>query len=543
MSLGVPLDPLEETPPELPEPVEPAPEPPLEPPPFEPLLPPPPELPPEPLVVPPPELPPELPPDELLVLPKLASSFEPLDPLTEPSPPANGSHVVKLKEMLVEPPSSVMPGPAPPPPPMQTPPSPHALPMSLGAQYSAPVKTQAPHARPIPVPVVPPELLVDDPELPLPPPASSTGGGAQPAGSSQHHAGTQVPPEQALPISATGHSAIPAGVCAAAIWATVKASEPTTPKTKGRFMKSVLLFPPGADSAQPAPSEKSRAEGAVARSRGAPSRSATARIGTPGEGPAKFTFHAIGVVRSPFAERAAAPRQARVATGVDARIELFAGHGYEDALQDLSAWQYVWVVFVFHKNVEEQRGWKPKVLPPRATEKHGVFATRSPHRPNPIGLSAVRLVRVEGLVVHVREVDLLDGTPVLDLKPYVPYADALPDAGSGWLGAGDPRAVWTVAFSHRALEQLAWLHTRGVDLRAAIEAALALGPQPHAYRRIRKRGDGMRLALKDWRVDFDVRERSIRVRSLESGYRPKQLADDPGLALHRAFAATFAAGR
>jgi tRNA-Thr(GGU) m(6)t(6)A37 methyltransferase TsaA len=452
-----------------------------------------------------------------------------------------GSQVVKLKEMLVVPPSSVVPGPAPPPPPMQVPPSPHALPMSAGAQYSAPVKTQAAHARPIPLPVVPPELLLVDPPL-LPPPASSSGGGAQPEGSSQHHAGTQVPPVQAFPMSATGHSGIPAAVCAAARWATVKASEPTMPTTKGRFMEPVLLFPPGADSAQPAPSEKSPGKGEDSRMRGTPSQSVAARIGTSGEASATFTFHSIGVVRSPFAERAAAPRQARVAAGVDARIELFAGHRYEDALQDLGAWQYLWVLFVFHKNVEEQRGWKPKVLPPRATEKHGVFATRSPHRPNPIGLSAVRLVRVDGLVIHVRDVDLLDGTPVLDLKPYVPYADALPDAGSGWLGAGDPRPAWAVAFTEKALEQLAWLLARGVDLRAPIEAALAMGPQPHAYRRIRKRGDGMRLALKDWRVDFDTREGTIRVRALESGYRPKQLADDPGLDLHRAFASTFAGG-
>jgi tRNA-Thr(GGU) m(6)t(6)A37 methyltransferase TsaA len=303
-------------------------------------------------------------------------------------------------------------------------------------------------------------------------------------------------------------------------------------KTKGRFMKSVLL--PTRGSARPTPSGESKAEREGAR------QSSAARIGTVGA-PGTFAFEAIGVVRSPFKERAAAPRQARVAAGVEARIELFAGHGYEDALYDLDAWQYVWVLFVFHKNVEEQRGWKAKVLPPRATEKHGVFATRSPHRPNPIGLSAVRLVRIDGLVVHVRDVDLLDGTPVLDIKPYVPYADALPDAGSGWLGAGDPRAAWAVAFSENALEQLEWLRDRGVDLRAAIEAALALGPQPHAYRRIRKHGDAMRLALKDWRVDFAVRERCLVVRALESGYRPKQLAGDPSLAVHRAFAAAFTA--
>jgi tRNA-Thr(GGU) m(6)t(6)A37 methyltransferase TsaA len=255
---------------------------------------------------------------------------------------------------------------------------------------------------------------------------------------------------------------------------------------------------------------------------------------------ASFVFHPIGVVRSPFTERLQAPRQAAVAEGVAARIELFAGHGYEDALSGLDAWEYAWVLFVFHKNVEEGRGWKPKVLPPRATEKHGLFATRSPHRPNPIGLSAVRIERVEGLTVHVRDVDLLDGTPVLDLKPYVAYADARPDARSGWLGATDPREPWTVEFGEHALAQLAWLRDRGVDLRAPIEASLALGPQPHAYRRIRRHGDGMRLSLKEWRVDFDVKGTRIVVQSLATGYRPKQLASDERLAVHREFVAAFA---
>jgi hypothetical protein len=142
-------------------------------------------------------------------------------------------------------------------------------------------------------------------------------------------------------------------------------------------------------------------------------------------------------------------------------------------------------------------------------------------------------------VVHVRDVDLLDGTPVLDLKPYVAYADARPDARAGWLETADPRAAWTVEFSDRARAQLAWLRDQGVDLRPPIEATLALGPQPHAYRRIRKHGAGMRLAIKDWRVDFDVQDRRIVVRDLQSGYKPAQLASDASPAVHRAFATTF----
>jgi hypothetical protein len=152
----------------------------------------------------------------------------------------------------------------------------------------------------------------------------------------------------------------------------------------------------------------------------------------------------------------------------------------------------------------------------------------------------VRIERVDGLVVHVRDVDLLDGTPVLDLKPYVAYADARPDARAGWLTAADPRPAWTVAFAEAANEQLSWLRDHGVDLRAPIEAALALGPQPHAYRRIRRHGAGMRLAIKEWRADFEVSERCLLVQRVESGYRPAQLASDERLSIHRAFVARFA---
>ena len=191
------------------------------------------------------------------------------------------------------------------------------------------------------------------------------------------------------------------------------------------------------------------------------------------------------------------------------------------------------------QNVEEGRGFRPKVLPPRSETKRGVFGTRSPHRPNPIGLSAVKIERVEGLVVHVRHLDVLDGSPVLDLKPYVAYADAYPEARAGWLESPDPMVAWEVAFEDRAREEILWLHDGGVDLEPKIAAALALGPQPHAYRRIRPHGAAMRLALKEWRVDFRVEARRIVVTAIRTGYRPKELAADSSLAIHRAFTARF----
>ena len=243
-------------------------------------------------------------------------------------------------------------------------------------------------------------------------------------------------------------------------------------------------------------------------------------------------FSPIGVVRTPFTERREAPRQPYVAGEAPGSIELLPGHRFEDALRDLDRWTHLWLVYWFHLN----RHWRPTVLPPRSRHgRRGLFATRAPHRPNPIGLSVLRIVRVEGLRIDVLGVDMIDGTPVLDVKPYVPFADAVPDAGAGWIAA-DPEPAWEVRWSPEAAAQLAWLEAHGVALREPIAAALALGPQAHAYRRIRRDGPRGALALKDWRVAFTVDGHALRVDGVSSGYRPAQLATGEAPALHAAFA-------
>ncbi len=254
----------------------------------------------------------------------------------------------------------------------------------------------------------------------------------------------------------------------------------------------------------------------------------------------------IGVVRSPFTELAEAPRQPRAAEGVAGRIELARGLGLEDAVEDLDGWDYLWLVFWFHRS----EGWRPKVQPPRSERKRGVLATRAPHRPNPIGLSVLRITSVRGLVIDVEDVDVVDGTPVLDLKPYVPWTDAIPSARTGWLeppeGAlpggerpADPRRTWAVSIAPRAEEQLAWLVERGVDLRERLVAALALGPQPHAYRRIKKDERGLRISVKEWHARFTAEGERIVVTELETGRRPSELTK-PGSELHLAFVTRFA---
>jgi tRNA (adenine37-N6)-methyltransferase len=257
----------------------------------------------------------------------------------------------------------------------------------------------------------------------------------------------------------------------------------------------------------------------------------------------------IGVVRSPFPDRASAPRQPAAARGIPGTIELFPDGRYAHALEDLDRFRYVWVLFWFHLN----EGWRSKVLPPRSAERRGVFATRSPYRPNPIGMSVLRLERIEGLVLHVQDVDMIDGTPVLDVKPYLPYTDAVADADHGWLDdappaprtekpPADPRRAYEVTFTESALAQLGFLRERiGVDLAPRIMDVLALGPSPHPYRRIKKDGDGFRLAVQEWRVRFRVDGAKVTVERVMSGYRPSVLfgGTEPELAAHREYAERF----
>ena len=245
----------------------------------------------------------------------------------------------------------------------------------------------------------------------------------------------------------------------------------------------------------------------------------------------------IGLARSPFTEKVEAPRQSTVAADVAGTVEVLPE--YRDALTDLEGFERIWLVFWF----DRATGWRPKVLPPRSQDRRGVFATRSPHRPNPIGMSAVRLSRVEGLDLHVRDLDLVDRTPILDIKPYLPYADSFPESGAGWLERSDPRRAWSVTFAPPTEPALAWVQREtGLDLRARVEAALALGPQPHAYRRIRRTSAGPVLAVKEWRARFRVEaEGMIVVEEIGSGYRPRDLArgGEPVHALHRAFVELF----
>jgi len=142
----------------------------------------------------------------------------------------------------------------------------------------------------------------------------------------------------------------------------------------------------------------------------------------------------IGVIRTPFATGAGTPIQPAMAQGAEGTVEL--RPEYAEALSDLDGFERVWLIYWFDRSSEP----KLTVTPYMDTQPRGLFATRAPSRPNAIGMSCVRLLGVEGTTLRIADVDMLDGTPLLDIKPYVPRFDAYPDARDGWL-AKSPKTV------------------------------------------------------------------------------------------------------
>ncbi|MBM3320090.1 MAG: tRNA (N6-threonylcarbamoyladenosine(37)-N6)-methyltransferase TrmO [Candidatus Eisenbacteria bacterium] len=149
----------------------------------------------------------------------------------------------------------------------------------------------------------------------------------------------------------------------------------------------------------------------------------------------KVEFELIGVIRTPFTKLEGMPIQPTGAAGVRGTVEIFPD--FAEGLKDLDGFSHIVLIYHFH------RASTPKLtVPPFLdSEKRGVFATRAPSRPNPIGFSVVRLVRVEGMILHIENVDILDGTPLLDIKPHVPELDAPPADRLGWLKQAKRRAA------------------------------------------------------------------------------------------------------
>lgn len=228
-------------------------------------------------------------------------------------------------------------------------------------------------------------------------------------------------------------------------------------------------------------------------------------------------IHPIGYLRTGSVQKFEAPPQpgnegAAQAQGV---VELLPGRNYEIALRDLDGFSRIWLVWWFHRN----RNWRPTTLPPRGRSgRKGTFATRSPYRPNPLALSCVRLLRVEQNQLLVGGHDLLDGTPILDIKPYLPQFDSFPEAESGWYGEMERELQANPAFSLRYSPQAQeFLASQAPgSLAEKIQAVLSVDPLPHRTRRIVDYDGGYRLACGRWRVYYRVHEKLVFIEEIES---------------------------
>ncbi len=230
-----------------------------------------------------------------------------------------------------------------------------------------------------------------------------------------------------------------------------------------------------------------------------------------------FDFQPIGIIHSCYREKFGIPRQSGLVTATLATLELYAPYDCPEALTELQGFSHIWVVFVFHQALRD--GWKPTVRPPRlgGNQRVGVFASRSPFRPNPIGLSAVMLDDIQCRNGHcqltLRGGDFLDGTPVLDIKPYLPYADALPDAQGGF-AAQPPKNGMTVVFNELASAQcVMWERVQYPNLRQLIEQVLQADPRP-AYRAGREDKQLFGMRLYDIDVKWIVHGNQIEVTAL-----------------------------
>ncbi|MFW1744872.1 tRNA (N6-threonylcarbamoyladenosine(37)-N6)-methyltransferase TrmO [Acinetobacter guillouiae] len=229
----------------------------------------------------------------------------------------------------------------------------------------------------------------------------------------------------------------------------------------------------------------------------------------------------IGIMRSPYVEKFGIPRQPNLVQ-VESFIEMHAPYNVLEAFEGIEEFSHLWLIWQFHdnKNQQDKDKFRPQVRPPRlgGNKKIGVFATRSMYRPAPIGLSVVQLkaVKKEGnaVRVYVTGSDLLDGTPIVDIKPYIHYSDAVDAAQSGYAQYEPVRkqVIWS---EHAQQLKSKFLQTADIDPKyiAELESVLALDPRP-AYQHDDARIYGMRFG--QFNIKFSCAEEAILIQGIES---------------------------
>jgi tRNA-Thr(GGU) m(6)t(6)A37 methyltransferase TsaA len=228
----------------------------------------------------------------------------------------------------------------------------------------------------------------------------------------------------------------------------------------------------------------------------------------------KIPFTPIAVIHSPYKEKFAVPRQPGLVESASALLEILPPYNDINAFSGLEEFSHLWLMFIFHKN-KQQENWQPMVRPPRlgGNKRVGVFATRSPNRPNPIGLSLVEyhgVIQKQGkLYLKLTNIDLVDGTPIVDIKPYIPYADSKPDAKAGF-AQQIPETTMEVQFSH----QVQNLIDSDNHLKTLISEVLKQDPRP-AYKKGKLDSKIYAMHLLDFNITWQVDDQITTVLNIE----------------------------
>jgi len=230
-----------------------------------------------------------------------------------------------------------------------------------------------------------------------------------------------------------------------------------------------------------------------------------------------FQFNAIATVQSPYKEKFGIPRQPGLAKSLNSRIVFLPEYTRPEIVRGLEGCSHIWVLFIFSECID--KGWTPTVRPPRlgGNKRMGVFSTRSPFRPNPIGLSPVELISIESgkgkLELVISGADLLDGTPIVDIKPYLPYSDQIPEAVFD-LATEITTLDRDVFYSEQALQVIARSEEKfNQPVRQQINELLNCDPRPAYKKDDEEKIYGVRLY--DMDIRFSISATDIRVLKIE----------------------------
>ncbi len=259
-----------------------------------------------------------------------------------------------------------------------------------------------------------------------------------------------------------------------------------------------------------------------------------------------FTFHSIGFIQSSQQYQYEAPRQAVYAAS--GAFLCWSDPAYQACAEDLTGFDRIWLVWVFDRNKSTAWHSKVRVPVPAERDRYSVFATRSPHRPNPIGISAVELKEVTPTGLRLGACDLLDGTAVLDVKPYIPEVDSFPGSHAGWRENVE-KTPWQLVWSEKAAIQAGFIaDASGLDLKNFCHVQLSFRPTDATRKRLvfNEEMQMFQLHCRTWKIFFSLNEDTqlISIHGIAGNYTPDELL--PGAAdkygdkeLHRQFRERF----